>query len=126
MHARIEDLFPDGHGGVIKYRVGPVLVARFPGKDVVRMRARAVADFVLVGNVFANDGRVVIHGLVRIHDRLQLFVLDFDHVHCIGSGIAIAGDHHRNFLHLKTDFFVRQHGLRVTADRRHPVQRQRP
>ena len=122
MHARVEDLLAHGHRGAGEGRVGRGLVAGFPGEDVVRVRARAVADFVLVGDVLANDRRVRRHRLLRVDDRRQLLVVDLHQRGAVGRGVAVGGDHHRHFLHLEAHLLVGQHRLHVAAERRHPVQ----
>ena len=115
MHARVEDLFLDGHRGAGERRVGRRLVARFPGEDVVRMGALAVADLVLAGDVLADRHRVGGHRLVRIDDRRQLLVVDLHRVGAVGGGVAVAGDHHRHFLQLEAHLLVGEHGLDVAA-----------
>ena len=120
MHARIEDFFPHRDLGLGKHRIGRGLVARFPGEDMVGMRARAVADFGLVGDIGADDRRIGSHGLVRVDDGRQFLVVHFDRRRAIRGRIAIAGDDHGDFLHLEAHFLVGQHRLHVAADRRHP------
>ena len=120
MHARIEDFFPDRDFGLGKHRIGRGLVARFPGEDMVGVGARAVADFGLVGDIGTDDRRIGGHGFVRIDDGRQFFVLHFDRRHAVRGRIAVAGNHHGDFLHLEADLLVGQHRLHVAADRRHP------
>ena len=122
VHTRIQDLLAHRHRGPGKGGVGRGLVAGFPGEDVVGVGARAVADFGLVGDVFADDHRILVHGLFRVHDGRQLFVVHLHQRRAIGSGIAVAGQHHGHFLHLEADLFVGQHGLHIAAQRGHPVQ----
>ena len=122
MHARVQDLLAHGDRGALEGRVGGRLVAGFPGEDVVRVRARAVADLVLVGDVLADDRRVLVHRLLRVDDRRQLFVVDLDQRGAVGGGVAVAGEHHRHFLHLEVHLLVGQHGLHVAAEGGHPVQ----
>ncbi len=76
VHARVQDLFLDRHFGVGERRVGAGLVACIPREDVIGMRALAMTDVVLVGDVLADDRRVGRHRLVRIDDGRQLLVVD--------------------------------------------------
>ncbi len=122
MHARVQDLLAHCHGGIAERGVGCRLVTGFPGEDVIRMRARAVADLLLVGDVLADDRRIGRHRLLRVDNRRQLLVIDLDQRCTVGRGIAVSGQHHRHFLHLKADLLVGQHRLDVAAERGHPVQ----
>ena len=115
MHARVEDLLAHGDGGAGEHRVGALLVAGVPREDVVRVRARTVADVVLVGDVLADDRRVRRHRLVRIDDRRQFLVVDFDRVGAVGRRVAVAGEHERDFLQLEADLLVGEHRLHVAA-----------
>ncbi len=122
VHPGVEDFLAHRHGGAGEGRIGRGLVARFPGEDVVRMGALAMADFVLAGDVFADDRRVLGHRLVRVDDRLQLFVFHFHRVGAVRRAVAVAGDDERHFLHLEVHLLVGEHGLHVAAHRRHPVE----
>ena len=121
MYARIQDLLLDRDRSAGEGRVGGCLVARLPGEDMVRMRARPMPHVVLVRNVLANDRCIGCHRLVRVDDHGQLLVVDLDELRAVRRAVAIA-EHHRHFLHLEADLLVRQHRLHVTAERRHPVQ----
>jgi hypothetical protein len=103
-------------------RIHTILVTGLPGEDVIGVSALAVADLRLVGDVLANDRRVRRHGLVRVDDRGQLLVVDFDRIRAIRRTITVAGDHHRDLLQLKANLLAGEHRLHVAADRRHPVE----
>ena len=122
MHSRVQDLLAHRDLRALERGIGGGLVAGLPGEDVIRMGARAVADFFLVGDVLADDRRVLVHRLFRVDDGGQLFVIDFHQRCAVGSGIAVGGQHHRHFLHLEADFLVGENGLHVATQRGHPVQ----
>jgi len=122
MHARVEDLLAHRDGRTGERRVGGSLVTRLPGKDMIGMSARAVPHFFLVGDILADHGRIGRQRLLRVDDGRQLLVLDFDQGCAIVGGVAVGRQHHGDLLILKADFLIRQHGLHIAGNGRHPMQ----
>ena len=106
-----------GEGGV-----GQFLVADLPVEDVVRVAARPVSAILLVLDVLAQDGRILVHRLERIDDNREGLVLDLDQVRGVGGDIAVGGDDEGDLLVLEQDLAVGEHHLDVAGEGRHPGQ----
>ena len=122
MRAVVIDHFLGHHVGLGKHFLGRVLVALFPGEDVVVMLARAVGALGLAFEVFPQDRGVGFHRLEGIDDDGQFLVFDLDRLDAVGGGIAVGGDDIGDFLTLEQHLAVGQNHLLVTRQRRHPVQ----
>ena len=122
VHARVEDLLAHRDRRALEGGVGRGLVAGFPGEDVVRVRARAVRQVLLVDDVLAQDRRIRQQRLLRVDDRRQLLVVHLHQRDAVGGGVAVGGQHHGHVLHLEVHLLVGQHCLHVAAHGGHPVQ----
>ena len=117
MAAGIDDVALDDRVRLGERPVGRGLVARLPG------RAREVVA--LPRLVVADQRRVGIQRLARIHDRRQRLVLDVDQLERVVRGVLVGRDHERDLLALEADLVAGEHGLRVVGDRRHPGEAER-
>ena len=120
----ISDLLLDGDLGGLEGRVRPILVADLPLENVVGVVALPLADLVVVRDVVANHGRVVVERRLRIDERGQSLVLNHDLLHAVGRRVAIGRDDERDFLILKMHLLVGQNGSHVPGQSRHPMQTQ--
>src|SRR5262249_53946644 len=112
MDARNVDVLGNHHITGVECALGRLLVADLPVPDVVG----------LVVLVRTYQRRVRLKRLDRIEDRRQRFVLDLHGRGTVSRGIAILGQHARDFLRLVAHAVGRQHHLRVAHQRWHPVQ----
>ncbi len=125
MHALIRNQFLDGDVGLSEGGVGAVLVADFPGEDVVVVLALAMRAVGLVLEIFAQQRRVGSHRLERIDDHRQPLVFDLDEIGRIGCHIAVLGDDERDLLVLVQHLILGEHRLHVAGQRRHVMQAER-
>ena len=96
--------------------LGALLVARLPGLVAVHV-GDAVVGLALV---VADDGRIGIERLLRVHDRRQRLVVDLDQLQRVLGDVAVLGDDEGDLLALEADLVGGQHSLRVVGQRRHP------
>ena len=122
MGAVIDKHLLDRHIGIGKDRVGRLLVADRPFKDVVGVFARPVRPDHLVLNVFTQHRRIRQHGFERVHDHRQGIV---DHINQFGrvrGDVTVFSDDEGHFLILEQHLVLGQNRLHIARQRRHVVQ----
>jgi hypothetical protein len=120
--ALIENLLLDRDLGAGERLLGRGLIADLPGEDVVVVPARAVRARGLAGKVLAQHRGTLRERRLRVVDRRQLLVVDFDQLDRIGRDVAVLRDHEGDLLVLEQHLAVGQHHLHIARERRHPVQ----
>ena len=125
VHALVGNQLLDHHFGAFEGRVGRAPVADLPGEDMVVVLAGPVRAVGLVLDVLPQHRRVRRHRLEWVDHHRQCFVGHFDEVDRVGRGLPRFGDDEGDFLVLEEDLLFREHGLHVSRERRHVMQRER-
>ena len=125
MRAVVVDHLLGNDIGFRQYRLGGGAVTRLPCEDVVRVATGTVRTLFLVGNILAENRRIVGFCLERIDQNRQFLILDLDGRDAVRRRIAVISDNESHFLALEQHLAVGKNHLLVTSQRRHPVQAQR-
>ena len=113
VRARVVQLQPGDHVGLLEGAVGALAVADLPVVDDV---------VVLVLLVVADHRRARGQRLRRVDDRRQRLVLDVDQLARVLGDVGVVGDDAGHLLALEAHLVGGQHGLGVVGQRRHPGQ----
>ena len=116
----IGDQLLDGDIGFSEGSVGFLLVANFPGEDVVVVFARPVCAFHLAVEIRPQNRSIRIHRFERVRQDGKLFIFDFHQLNGIVGDVAVLGHHEGDFLVLVQHLAIGQHHLHVTGKCRHP------